>query len=202
LHPVPEEMPPDEAALLQVLATCVHAQSRVPVWPLDSAIVVGLGVTGLLHVQLLRARGVKAITGITRSRWKRSLAARFGASAVIAPEEAGGHTADLVIECAGTAATLAQAMELAGPGGTVLAFGTIAPAADGLPVYQCYHKELTILNPRAQGPRDCDAAIEMAAGGLVDLAPLVTARYPLHRSAQALRASALSGQLKVMINTC
>lgn len=37
--------------LLQVLATCVHAQRRISIFPGESVVVLGLGVTGLLHVQ-------------------------------------------------------------------------------------------------------------------------------------------------------
>src|SRR6516164_9713944 len=126
LHPLPAGVTADEAALVQVLSTCVHAQAGVAVSPDSTAVVIGLGVAGLLHVQLLRARGVRAIVGVTRVAWKRDLAAACGASAVVAPGDAaaavaemsGGHGADLAIECAGRSATLAQAMRLAGPGAT------------------------------------------------------------------------------------
>lgn len=207
LHPIPDSLPADDAALLQVLATCVHAQ--VTPEPLRTAVVVGLGVTGLLHVQLLRAQGNATIVGITRSAWKRDLAARFGASVVAGPDDAAeaveaasdGRGADLVIECAGTAATLAQSMRLAGPGGTVVVFGTTAPTADGLPTYRWYHNELTIRCPRAQTPADCDEAIALAAARKVQLAPLVTARFPLASAAEALRACSDPAQLKVVLQT-
>ncbi len=187
LHPLPAGLPAAEAALLQVLSTCVHAQSLLCPAPGDTAVIIGLGVTGLLHLQLLRDRGVATIIGITRSAWKRELAQRFGATASATPEEAetvisdltGGRGADIAVECAGTQATLAQAMRLAGPGGTVLVFGTTAPTADALPTYDWYLKELTIQNPRAARPRDCDLAIQLAVEHRVDLAPLVTARFPL-----------------------
>jgi threonine dehydrogenase-like Zn-dependent dehydrogenase len=170
--------------------------------------VVGLGVSGLLHLQLLRERGVSTLIGITRSAAKRELALRLGAGVVAAPGEAdaavaeatGGRGTDLAVECAGTQETLAQAMRLAGAGGTVLVFGTTAPAADGLPTYQWYFKELTILNPRAARPRDCDAAIRLAASGRLELAPLVTARFPLAQASRALAACAAPGQLKVMLD--
>src|SRR6266851_6037288 len=194
LHPIPDSLSADEEALLQVLSTCVHAQSGLRISPADSAVVVGLGVSGLLHVQLLRARGVTEIIGVTRSAWKRDLALRFGASRVAAPGDAeqtvseatGGRGADIAIESVGSPATLVQAMRLAGAGGTVVVFGTTAPHADGMPTYEWYYKELTILNPRAARPRDCDEAIRLAAAGRLDLAPLVTARYPLEQAAKAL----------------
>src|SRR5215471_19242809 len=206
LHPLPDGLPPADAGLLQVLSTCVHAQSGLPA--AESAVVVGLGVSGLLHLQLLRERGVGTLIGVTRSAAKRELALRLGAGVVAAPGEAddavaeatGGRGTDVAVECAGTQETLAQAMRLAGAGGTVLVFGTTAPAADGLPTYQWYFKELTILNPRAARPRDCDAAIRLAAGHRLELAPLVTARFPLAQAGRALAACAGPGQLKVMLD--
>ncbi len=208
LHPLPATVSAAEAALLQVLSTCVHAQSGLRTSPGDSAVVVGLGVSGLLHVQLLRARGVETIIGITRSAWKRDLALRLGASGVAAPEETeqavrdatGSRGADLAIECAGTQQTLAQAMHLVGAGGTVLVFGTTAPKADAMPTYEWYLKELTILNPRAARPRDCDLAIRLCAEHRLDLAPLVTARFPLEHVGQALAACHDPAQLKVVLD--
>ena len=50
LHPLPAEVTADEAALIQVLSTCVHALSGVTASPEASAVVIGLGVAGLLHV--------------------------------------------------------------------------------------------------------------------------------------------------------
>lgn len=202
LHPLPETVSADQAALLQVLSTCVHAQSGLG--PADSAVVVGLGVSGLLHVQLLRERGVRSIVGVTRSAWKRELALQLGASVVAAPEEAaaavadatGGRGADLAIECVGTARTLAAAMQLAGAGGTVVMFGT-TPSADGMPTYDWYYKELLIRCPRAARPRDCDAAIRLSQR--LDLEPLVTARFPLARVSDALAACGSEGQLKVVV---
>ncbi len=207
LHPLPAEVTPDEAALVQVLSTCVHAQSGLAVSPDNSAVVVGLGVAGLLHVQLLRAKGVRAIVGVTRAAWKRDLALASGASAVVAPDDAaaavaevtGGHGADIAIESAGTAATLAQAIRLAGPGGTVILFGAVR-TADGLPAYEGYLKELTIRCPRASRPRDFDTAIRLCAERRVDVAPLVTGRFPLPDLAQALAASEDPAQLKVVLD--
>jgi threonine dehydrogenase-like Zn-dependent dehydrogenase len=207
LHPLPAGLAPDGAGLLQVLSTCVHAQSGLPAAG-RSAVVVGLGVSGLLHLQLLRERGVRTLVGVTRSAAKRELALRLGATAAAAPAEAagvvaeatGGRGADIAVECVGKQETLVQAMELAGAGGTVLVFGTTAPAAGALPTYQWYFKELTILNPRAARPRDCDAAIALAASGRLDLAALVTARFGLAQVDRALAAAAQPGQLKVMLD--
>lgn len=207
LHPLPGEVTGAEAALLQVLSTCVHGQSGLSLDPDASAVVVGLGVSGLLHIQLLRAAGVRTIIGVTRSDWKRDIALRSGALAVATPDRAaeavasatGGRGADVTIECAGTSETLAQAMDLAGPGGTVVVFGITAPAADGMPTYDWYLKELTIQCPRAARPRDCDRAVRLCADGRLDLEPLVTAHFPVERITDALTACRDPRQLKVVV---
>jgi L-iditol 2-dehydrogenase len=207
LHPLPAGVTADQAALVQVLSTCVHAQSGVTVTPEDGAVVIGLGVSGLLHLQLLRAAGVRRVVGVTRAAWKADLALACGASLVVAPDGAaaavaevtGGHGADIAIEAAGSAAALAQAIRLAAPGGTVILFGTLR-AADGVPAYEGYLKELTIRCPRASRPRDFDTAIGLCAAGLVAAAPLVTGRFPLADVAQALGASEDPAQLKVLLD--
>lgn len=182
----------------------MHAQSGLA--EVDGAVVVGLGVAGLLHLQLLALRGASPLIGVSRSAAKRELALAMGATVVAAPEAApglvaeaaGGRGAGLAVECAGTPQTLALAMRLAGPGGTVIAFGII-PAAARLPTYEWYRKELTIRSPRAARPRDCDTAVALAASGRLALAPLVTARFPLADAARAVAACAEPGQLKVLL---
>lgn len=205
LYPVPAEISDDAAAVLQLLATCVHAQESVAAYPGQTAVVVGLGVAGLLHTQLLRVRGVRQVIGVTRSGWKRELAANLGADLVVHPDDAAeavadateGSGADVVVESAGTPETLRQATLLAGPGATVVAFG-VTVRADALPTYQWYFKELTIVNPRSARPRDFPRAIALARRQ-VRLAPLVSASYPLHAAAEALAALDQSDRLKVVL---
>jgi threonine dehydrogenase-like Zn-dependent dehydrogenase len=209
LHPIPQSVGDDASAVLQVLATCVHGQDRVQVFPGQVAAVVGLGVSGLLHLQLLRARGLTTVVGVTRSRWKREIATSLGATVVAAPEDAeqvvaevsGGQGADLVLECVGASPTLAQAMMLAGPGATVLVYGIPPVEVERLPGYRWYFQELTIVNTRAARPRDYDRAVSFAAAGTLQLAPLITATYPLADAVAAIEATRDPAQLKVVLTT-
>lgn len=211
LLPVPDTVPDADAALLQVLGTCVHAQTTFEVFPGQTAVVIGLGVAGFLMVQLLRARGVSTVLGVTRSREKAEMARRFGATAVAQPDDAtrlcqelsGGHGADVVIEAVGTLPTFSQAVELAALGGTVVLFGTIGKAAmpqQPLPFYELYYKELTVRNPRAARHRDYQRAIDLAASGRVELAPLLSRRFPLEQAADAIHSTEQAANLKVALN--
>jgi len=190
LHPLPDSVSSDDAPLLQVLGTCVHAQSQFSIFPGDTAVVIGLGVTGFLHLQLLKARGITSIVSVTRSEWKQEMARGWGATEAVGPDQAKeairavsqGRGAAVVVECAGYESTLSQAIDLAGHGGTVSAFGTVTHRDSGLPYYQLYHKELTLLNPRAALPRDYARAVELVANGAVELAALVTHRLPIEEA--------------------
>lgn len=194
IHRVPDSVEPGAGPLLQVLGTCVHAQDAAAVFPGQVAAVVGLGVSGLLHLQLLVARGIDRIVAVTRSEWKKNLAMQLGAATVVSPEDAvtavrevsDGLGADLVIECAGHEATLSQSIDVAAPGATVIAFGTLTGGGAGLPYYQLYHKELTLRNPRAALPRDYARAVDLAATGSIKLTPLVTHRLSLEEAPRAL----------------
>jgi 2-desacetyl-2-hydroxyethyl bacteriochlorophyllide A dehydrogenase len=208
LHVIPDAVSDDAASVLQVLGTCVHAQRAVNVFPTDVVAVIGLGVAGLLHVQLLAARGIHQLVGITRSQWKLDLASEFGAIATATAEQADdvlaeishGLGADLVVEAAGVEETLGQAIHLTGIGGEVLVFGTLTGGDRGLPYYDLYHKELTIFNPRAATPADYDAGIELAAAGRLRLEDLVTHTVVADDAADAFAAVQESSSLKVVID--
>lgn len=207
LHPIRDDLPAQDASLLQVLGTCVHAQTLADVFPGQTAVVVGLGVAGLLHLQLLRARGLRTVVGVTRSAWKRELAEDLGATATAHPDDAeevvaehtGGAGADVVVEAVGKVATLAQAIELAAVGGRLLVFGIIGSDAAALPFYDLYFKELDVVNARAARPRDYGAAVELGSSGALRLGPLWSASYPLEDATDAFAAVEGSDTLKVTL---
>jgi len=122
------------------------------------------------------------------------MALGWGASVAVGPEQAAeavrtasqGRGAAVVVECAGYESTLSQAIELAGYGGIVSAFGTVTHRDSGLPYYQLYHKELKILNPRAALPRDYTRAVGLVAAGAIEFGPLVTHRLPIDEAPSAL----------------
>lgn len=187
LHVVPSGVADDDAALLQVLGTCVHAQRLVPRLAGARAVVIGLGVSGLLHVQLLKAWGALTVVGVGRSGGKRRMAEDLGADIACTPDQAaevvagatGGEGADVVVEAAGSGATVRLAAELAGLAATLVVFGTSPSGASEAPLHELYRKELRVVHPRAATGVDYDDAITLVASGAVRGAPLVTDRFPM-----------------------
>jgi len=208
VYHLPEDLDDEVAPLIQVLTTCVHAQRMMKIFPGDSVAIVGLGVTGLLHLQLAKLRGAWPVVCITRSEAKLELARSLGADvtiraagdAVARALEATDGGADVAIECAGTVATLAMSVGVARSGGRVLAFGTIGGTpAEPFPFYDLYHKELVLMSPRAAQAEDYPVAIGAVAAGHVLLDPLVTHRTTLEAVGELLQAGPGPDGLKMVV---
>ena len=210
LYRVPEEISDTTGPLLQVLTTCMHAGRQTPLQPGESALVMGLGVAGLLHLQLAKARGASPLIGVTRTASKRALAERLGADVTLDPSDSkaletvleytSGRGVDVAIEAVGRGSTLAKAIEFTRIGGRLTLFGTITEPTPALPYYQLYYKELMISNPRAAKPEDFPAAIDIVSSGAVELEPLVTNVFPLSSAPDAIAATGSGGALKVIID--
>jgi L-iditol 2-dehydrogenase len=199
------------APLIQVATTCLHAQRQMPLFLGESVALLGLGVSGQLHVQLAKARGAGNVIGISRSPFKCEMARTLGADLTSAPGKAaleqvlgatGGRGADIVIECTGVVASLADAIRLARPGGRILLFGIMNAAEGALPFYDLYFKELTIVNARASKPEDFGGMLDLVERGVIRLEPLITQRLPLHEleTAIALVGEGPAGRLKIILD--
>ncbi|HJN59801.1 MAG TPA: zinc-binding dehydrogenase [Alphaproteobacteria bacterium] len=210
VHALPDEIGDDEAPLIQVLTTCLHGHRKVDIFPGEAVVVLGLGVTGQLHIQLAKARGAHPVIGITRSAWKRELAERLGADLTAPPgadakamilAATGGRGADLVIESVGQVATLAQAIEMTRTGGRLLPFGIISEKEGALPFYDLYFKELEIVNSRVAKSRDFPACIDLVQRGVVKLKPLISHTLPVDDLAGALAmlADENSNSMKIIM---
>lgn len=192
---VPASIDSDAATLLQVLGTCIHAQRDTPLDAQRPVVVYGLGVAGILHVQLLKDRGFRTVIGVERSPKKRKLAEELGASLTASPREStdmvretcGELGPGLVIEAVGKVDTLARCIEMAGNGATLVAYGTISETRTGnFPFYEMYRKELRVLNPRAATKADYRDAIALAADHRVALPPLCDRSFSLPEAVAAM----------------
>jgi 2-desacetyl-2-hydroxyethyl bacteriochlorophyllide A dehydrogenase len=207
---LPEAIDPRTAPAIQVLTTCVHAQRRASIFPGQSVVVLGLGVTGQLHAQLARARGAYPVIGITRSAWKRRMAEDLGADITLPAgddairrvvEATGGRGPDVVIETTGVVRSIADAITMARTGGTLLLFGITTVADGALPFYQLYFKELNVVNARAAKGEDFPDSIDLVARGVVKLMPLVTQVMPVSALAPAIELlkTDVDGRMKIIM---
>jgi L-iditol 2-dehydrogenase len=105
---------------------------------------------------------------------RRALAATFGA------EIGDARGADVVIEAAGTEEAWQASVELVRPGGTVVMFGGLPPAAGPpLDAYRLHYEELTIRGSFHHTPATVRAALAFLASGAYPWEQLVTHRVLL-----------------------
>jgi 2-desacetyl-2-hydroxyethyl bacteriochlorophyllide A dehydrogenase len=209
VFPLPASIDNRTAPLIQVLTTCLHAQRRAGVSAGQSVAVIGLGVSGQLHVQLAKARGAHPVIGISRSRWKRGVAESLGADITLSGDDAvrqvaaatGGHGADIVIESTGVVRSIAESVAMVRPGGTVLLFGIYTATEGALPFYQLYYKEPTVQSARAAKSEDFPESIDLVARGVINLPPLITQVLPIAKLADALEMleSDVDGRMKIIL---
>jgi threonine dehydrogenase-like Zn-dependent dehydrogenase len=194
VFPLPDSVNDRTAPMIQVLTTCLHAQRQIATFPGEYVVVLGLGVTGQLHVQLSKARGATVI-GVTRSADKRALAETLGADATFpggdgaierVREFTEGRGADVVIETTGVMPSLSAAIHMARPGGRLLMFGIITAKEGALPFYDLYYKELALINSRVAKGEDYPGAIGLVERGQVRLEPLVSDVMPLRELKAAI----------------
>jgi L-iditol 2-dehydrogenase len=193
-----------------VLTTCLHAQRQVDIFPGELVVVLGLGVTGQLHVQLAKARGATVI-GVTRSDEKRALAATLGADVTIPGGEGAvervrevtdGRGADVIIETTGVVPSLSAAIHMARSGGRLLLFGIITAKEGALPFYDLYFKELALINARVAKSEDYPAAIGLVQRGQVRLDPLISNVVPLEelKAAIGMLGSESGRRMKIILD--
>jgi 2-desacetyl-2-hydroxyethyl bacteriochlorophyllide A dehydrogenase len=192
---LPDSIDSRIAPLIQVATTCLHAQRLTSVSLGESVAVIGLGVSGQLHVQLAKARGAGKVIGISRSRFKNELAQQLGADVAIESgpgavakvlDQTDGRGADVVIESTGVMTSIADAIRMARFGGRILLFGISSATSGALPFYDLYFKELTLINNRAATAQDFPVMIDLVDRGAVRLEPLVTHRMALDELGTAL----------------
>jgi threonine dehydrogenase-like Zn-dependent dehydrogenase len=205
---VPDERPSDFdlrlAAFAEPLTCVLWGIERAGIVEGDTVVIQGGGPIGLLMAQAARLAGAWRTVVTEPSAERRAIAADVLCGpdlAVIPPDEAqaavGPCGADVVIECAGAADTLQQALELARPGGTVEYFA-VSPQGRRVEVepYLVFVKQLTVVGsciypdtpPGRPGPHRAlmTRALRMLLSGQVRVAPLLTHIHPLEDVALAI----------------
>ena len=209
---LPDEVSWEAGSFIEPLACVVRGQRVTGFRPGMSVLVLGSGISGLLHIMLARAQGAGRIIATDINPWRIEQAKRFGADHVLnagedVPERVrelnGGYLADLVIICAGALPAFKQGLASVDKGGTVLTFATTDPGVEiPLPANDFWRNSIRVMPSYANSPYDAEVAIELLRAGRVDVEPLITHRLPLTSAAEGFRLmaeSATEKSIKVLI---
>ncbi len=191
LFAVPPGVSLVEAALTEPLAVAAHAVSRAPVAGVDTVLVVGAGVIGLLVVAVLRAQGAGRIVVTDLSPGRLERARALGADDVVAADApdvterivalTDGRGPDVAFEAVGVQGTVSLALAAVRKGGTVVLVGNLAPTVT-IPLQWTVSRQLT-LAASAASAGEYPACLGLIASRRVDVGSLVSAVAPLAEGA-------------------
>jgi len=198
LVPLPPGLDVGDAAIVEPAAVSWHALRLAETGPGKRVGVVGAGALGLLAVAGARHLGADDVGLDARHAHQREAGERLGA-------RVGTDGAyDVVVEAAGTNASLARAIELAAPGGTVVVLGVHLGTVevDWMPLF---NREARVIPSLGYCRHDEGREMEDAAAMIADdpeiARTLITHRFPIEDAAEAFRVAGdkASGAIRVVI---
>jgi L-iditol 2-dehydrogenase len=179
--------------------------------PGQSVLIIGSGISGLLHVQLARALGAGRIIATDVVDYRLEAARRFGADEVFRAEEDlpaqlrrvnEGRLADLVIVCIGAASAIAQAVKSVERGGTVLFFAPTSPGVT-IPISVneiFFRNDITFTTSYAGSPADYATALELIRARRINVNEMITHRLSLKEASLGFQFVAeAKNSIKVII---
>jgi 2-desacetyl-2-hydroxyethyl bacteriochlorophyllide A dehydrogenase len=207
LHKIPKAFSDYQAALIEPLATPVHAARLAGDLTGRKVVILGAGTIGLLTLIAARRAGAAKILSTDILANKRDMALALGADAVV---DAGvedlaevvraelGESADVVFDCVANQATIGEAIKMAIKGGTVVVVGGPRRLATvDLPVIQEF--QIRIQGAATYRREDFEDAIDIIGSDDFDADPFITATFPLRRAADAFAAITAGGEVKILV---
>ena len=209
---IPDGLSFDAAAFIEPLACVVRGLNVSRFTEGDDVLVLGSGISGLLFIKLLRARGAGRIVATDIDPVRLDASKRMGADEALDASEAtperlrelnGGRLFDLAVTCAGVEPVVLQALRSVDRGGTVLLFAPLAPGVEiTMPFFDVWRDQITIISTYAGPPADSRTAMKLLASGEIDVEDMITHRLPLDRTAEGFRLVAEGSEsIKVIIRS-
>jgi threonine dehydrogenase-like Zn-dependent dehydrogenase len=209
LYHLPDSLSLESAALMEPLADVLHSLEKGAPRQDETAVVIGLGGMGLMHVWAMSHRGVGEIVGIDPLPERRQMAESFGATTTLDPtavdvvaalralgDQAGPH---VVFVCAGGNAqkpTTQQALKAIRKGGRVLLYASaLKPADIPVDINNIHYGMITLTGTVGFYRRHAEQALQMLAEGAIDASCIRTPVFPLD---QIQKAFALYGSPEVV----
>jgi L-iditol 2-dehydrogenase len=198
-HPVPDSMSDAAAAMCEPLSVGIAAITKTAVSGGCRVLIAGAGPIGIMVTQVARAFGATDIVVTDLDATRRELAARFGATATLDPriDDVSDLGVDAFVDASGAAAAVRSGIAAVRPAGRVVLVGMGAATME-LPVQIIQNREL-VLTGVFRYANTWPTAIELVRSGRVDLDAMVTGRYPLEKTAEALESDRVPGSIKSIV---
>jgi 2-desacetyl-2-hydroxyethyl bacteriochlorophyllide A dehydrogenase len=202
---VPDGFSDAAAALVEPLATAVHAGRLAGALDGRRVVVLGAGSIGLLTMLVARSSGAADIVVTDLLPTKRDRAVRLGADRAVAADDPTavqiirdrfGGAADVVFDCVSSQRSISQAIELGVRGGRVIVVG-IAQGNVSVPLDLIQDREVALTGCAMYVGDDFRDSVALIEAGIVPVDELVTATFDLNDAARAFALARQGEQVKV-----
>jgi L-iditol 2-dehydrogenase len=191
LYRLPDSVSFEQAAMVEPVSVAVHAVNRTPVSLGDTAVVMGVGMIGLLVVQALRVAGCGKIIAVDLEPQKLKLALTLGADAALKADECNvveevrshtdGRGADVAVEAIGLSPTINTAIASLRKGGSLTLVGNFRPTVE-MPLQAVVTRQLTLAGSCASCG-EYPACLDLLGRKAINTEALVSATPPLAEGA-------------------
>jgi len=210
---VDRRIPPEVASIHDPFGNAVHtAFSGEGASEIVGAtvVVLGCGPIGLFAVGVARAAGARQVIAVEPNEFRQGLAKQMGADSVIDPTKEDpvatvsaateGHGAEVVLEMSGVPSVIDQGTRMLAPGGRMSLLG-LPPGPVSLDLTdQVIFKEARLVGVTGRELfRTWQQTTTLLATGMVDVAPVITHRFPLERFAEAFEVMTSGRSGKVIL---
>ncbi|MEV0395193.1 zinc-dependent alcohol dehydrogenase family protein [Polymorphospora rubra] len=185
---LPDGVSAADAALIEPLSCAVRGFDVLPRRLGDHYLIYGAGTMGLMMQELAKRCGAASVSMVDLNPDRLATAVRLGNTAAVtgADELSRPRGWDVVIDCTGVEAAIADGLTRVGPAGTFLQFGVSSyDARATVEPFRIYNKEITITGSMAV-LHSFERAGELFAAGVLDPDVFVSHRFPLDGYADAL----------------
>jgi len=207
---LPDKVSYEEGTFIEPLGCVLRGQRLAGITQGQSALVLGSGIAGLLHIQAAKAQGAGKVFATDIVEYRLKAAERFGADHAIDAEDDvpsrvkglnDGCLADVVIVCTGAVPAVLQALRSVDRGGTVLFFA-VPPAGVEVPVdfAALWRNEIRLQTTYAASPRDLEMALDLIEKRRINVRDMITHRLPLAETGKGFKMVAEAKEsIKVII---
>ncbi|MHA1764046.1 MAG: zinc-binding dehydrogenase, partial [Promethearchaeota archaeon] len=200
----------EQAVFIEPLGCVCRAQRLARISKEQTCLILGSGVSGLLHLKLIKAKGVKTIIITDISEYRLEQAKKLGATlALKATEDIKAkikevnedRMPDCIIVCTGALPAAKQALDCVGPGSTIVFFAVPPPGVNlEIPINDYWRNEITIMTSYGASPVDLDESYEWIKSKRVEVEDLISHRFPLEKAQEAFKVVCEADQsMKVIL---
>jgi L-iditol 2-dehydrogenase len=207
---IPKEISYDEGVFIEPLACVIRGIDITDIRPNKTVLVIGCGISGLLHIKLLKMLGAKKIISLDINDYRLKIAKKIGADLVFNAKELTedilkrnneGKLADYIFLCTGSISAVKQAINFVDYGGTIMFFAPTKPGVDiPFPLFDLWNKGVKMVTTYAGAPKDIEKAIKIIKNKEITVKDLISHRIPLEDSKKGFKlVSDAKESLKVII---